>query len=258
MDSVLSEIKDKVATLTLNRPEKFNAINREMALGLQEKLGEVEKDVDVRCIVLTGAGKAFCSGQDLTEIKEPTGSEMKRILPEQLNPIARQLRTIQKPVLVVVNGIAAGAGANIALCCDIVIACESAYFIQAFSKIGLIPDTGGTYMLPRLVGFQKAIAMMMLAEKVSGVEAAEMGMIYKCFPDERLFVEAEKISRTLANMPTKALYYTRMALNQSMNSDFEQQLTNEMEWQQKSSATGDFIEGVQAFIQKRIPIFEGK
>lgn len=258
MDSVLSEIKDKVATLTLNRPEKFNAINREMALGLQEKLGEVEKDVDVRCIVLTGAGKAFCSGQDLTEIKEPTGSEMKRILPEQLNPIARQLRTIQKPVLVVVNGIAAGAGANIALCCDIVIACESAYFIQAFSKIGLIPDTGGTYMLPRLVGFQKAIAMMMLAEKVSGVEAAEMGMIYKCFPDERLFVEAEKISRILANMPTKALYYTRMALNQSMNSDFEQQLTNEMEWQQKSSATGDFIEGVQAFIQKRIPIFEGK
>lgn len=258
MESVLSEIKDTVATITLNRPEKFNAINREMALGIQAKLEAAEQTEDVRCIVLTGAGSAFCSGQDLTEIKDPQGADMKRILPEQLNPIVKKLRTIQKPVLGVVNGIAAGAGANIVLCCDIVIAGMSAYFTQAFTKIGLIPDSGGTYILPRLAGLQKATGMMMLAEKISAAEADAMGMIYKCFPDEKLFIEAGKMARSLAAMPTKALVYTRFALEQSMNATFEQQLENEARWQAKAAATTDFSEGVQAFLQKRIPVFNGK
>lgn len=258
MDAVLFSVQDKVATITLNRPDKYNAINRAMALGVQDRLREAELSDDVRCIVLTGAGRAFCSGQDLTEVKDPHGEEMKRILPEHLNPIVQKLRTIQKPVLGVVNGIAAGAGANIVLCCDIVLAGESAYFTQAFSKIGLIPDSGGTYVLPRLVGLQKAIGMMMLAEKIYGPDAEAMGMIYKCFPDERLFVEAEKIAKILAGMPTKALVYTRMAVEESMNATFGQQLANEAKWQSKAAATEDFIEGVKAFLQKRIPVFQGK
>jgi len=258
MDTVRLEIKDKIATITLNRPEKYNALNREMAFTLREKLEVAENNGEVRCIVLTGSGKAFSSGQDLTEVKDPHGPEMKKILPEQLNPIVRKLRTIEKPVLAVVNGFAAGAAANIALCCDIIIAGESAVFIQAFTKIGLIPDSGGTYILPRLVGLQKAAAMMLMAENISAVDAESLGMIYKSFPDERLFIEAERIARLLANMPTKALYYTRMALNESMNSDFESQLRNEANWQEKAAATEDFVEGVQAFLQKRLPVFQGK
>lgn len=258
MNEVLLEIKKNIATITLNRPDKYNAINRDMAIMLQRKLSEAEVDENVRCILLTGAGKAFCSGQDLTEIKDPLGPEMRKILPEQLNPIVSKLRTIQKPVIAAVNGIAAGAAANIALCCDIVVAGESAAFIQAFTKIGLIPDSGGTYMLPRLVGLQKATALMMLADTISGNEAAEMGMIYKCFPDERLFFEAEALATKLGHMPTKALVYTRMALNESMNADFEQQLANEAKWQEKAAATKDFAEGVMSFIEKRRPSFQGK
>lgn len=258
MESVLLAIKDKIATVTLNRPEKYNAVNRDLALTLQKKLKEAGESNAVRCITLTGVGKAFCSGQDLTEIKDPTGPEMKRILPEQLNPIVKILRTIEKPVLCVVNGVAAGAAVNIALCCDIVIASESAYFVQAFSKIGLIPDTGGTFMLPRLVGLQRATALMMLAEKIGGREAAEMGMIYKCFPDDALQQEALKMANSLASMPTKALIYTRKALNQSMTAGFGTQLDNEAEWQEKAAATDDFREGINAFLEKRKPDFKGK
>lgn len=257
MDPVLMEVSNDIALITLNRPEKYNAINRAMALGLQEKLAEAEQRDDVRCIVITGAGKAFCSGQDLTEIKDPTGPEMQKILPEQLNPIVSKLRSIEKPVLAVVNGIAAGAAANIALCCDLVIAAESAVFIQAFTKIGLIPDSGGTYILPRLVGLQKAAGLMMLAENIGGREAEQMGMIYKCFPDDELRAAAEKIASQLALMPTKALVYTRMAMNESMTSAFEDQLANEAKWQEKAAATDDFKEGVSAFIEKRKPSFKG-
>lgn len=257
MDPVLLDINNNIALISLNRPEKYNAINRAMALMLQDKLKEAESNEDVRCICITGAGKAFSAGQDLPEAADPKGTGMEKILPEQLNPIVSKLRTIKKPVLAVVNGIAAGAAANIALCCDIVIAAESASFIQAFAKIGLIPDSGGTYMLPRLIGLQKATALMMLAEPVNGKEAEAMGMIYKCFPDAELQNEANAIAAKLASMPTKALLYTRNALNDSMEANFEKQLSNEASWQQKASKTHDFKEGVMAFIEKRKPAFTG-
>ena len=160
MTSILFEIKNSIAFITLNRPEKFNAFNREMALALQERLDECEKNISVRCVHITGAGKAFSAGQDLAEVVDPEGPGMQKILSEHYNPIIKKIRALNKPVIAAVNGVAAGAGANIALCCDIVIASQSASFIQAFSKIGLIPDSGGTYFLPRLIGFQKASAII--------------------------------------------------------------------------------------------------
>ncbi|MCO5287221.1 MAG: enoyl-CoA hydratase-related protein [Chitinophagaceae bacterium] len=259
MHVVLYEADGGVARITINRPEKFNALNREVSLRLQEGLQRAESDPTVRCVVLTGKGKAFSAGQDLSELKGPLTEEIKRILPEQLNPIVTRLRSISKPVIAAVNGIAAGAAANIALCCDIVIAAESATFIQAFSKIGLIPDSGGTYMLPRLVGLQKAAALMMTADSVSATEAARMGMIYKAVPDDKLVFESELLADKLAKMPTKALYLTRRALDESMSAvNFETQLNNEARWQTEASATSDFSEGISAFLEKRPPIFRGE
>jgi len=257
MSSILFEIKNSIAFITLNRPEKFNAFNRQMSLDLQEKLDECEKNISVRCVYLTGAGKGFSSGQDLTEAIDPNGQEMEKIIAEQYNPIIRKIRNLNKPVIAAVNGIAAGAGANIALCCDVVIASESAIFIQAFSKIGLIPDCGGTYFLPRLIGLQKSSALMMIGEKISAKEAERIGMIYKYFPDETFFHEAEKMAIALSQLPTKALAYIKQALNQSLEQSLEQQLHTEDLFQQKAAATNDFKEGVCAFIEKRKADFKG-
>jgi 2-(1,2-epoxy-1,2-dihydrophenyl)acetyl-CoA isomerase len=192
MSSILFEIKNSVAIITLNRPEKMNAFNREMALLLQKVLADCAADKNIRAIYLTGNGKAFCAGQDLGELtgENPPGFEV--ILAEHYNPIVSRIRTIEKPVVCAVNGVAAGAGANIALACDVVVATGSAYFIQAFSKIGLIPDCGGTFTLPRLIGFQKASALMMLGDKVSATEAERIGMIYKVFADENFAEESIK------------------------------------------------------------------
>ncbi|MEO5649441.1 MAG: enoyl-CoA hydratase-related protein [Ginsengibacter sp.] len=258
MTSILFEIKNSIAFITLNRPEKFNAFNREMALRLQEKLDECEKDTSIRCVYITGAGKAFCAGQDLAEVADPNGPGMQKILSEHYNPIVTRIRKLNKPVIAAVNGVAAGAGANIALCCDIVVAAQSASFIQAFSKIGLIPDSSGTYFLPRLIGFQKASALIMLGDKVPAEEAEQMGMIYKFFPDEIFFIESEKIASILAAMPTKGLAFTKQALNLSLEQSFEQQLKTEDKLQQKAAATEDFTEGVQAFLGKREPKFKGQ
>ncbi len=257
MTSILFDIKDSVAYITLNRPEKFNAFNREMALSLQEKLDECEKNISIRCVVITGNGKAFSAGQDLAEVVDPEGPGMQRILSEHYNPIVTQIRKLNKPVIAAVNGVAAGAGANIALCCDIVLARDSASFIQAFSKIGLIPDSGGTFFLPRLIGFQKASAIMMLGDRIGAEEAEKMGMIYRFFPDETFVEEVDKIARTLAQMPTKGLAFTKQALNLSMEQSFEQQLNTEDSLQQKAAATNDFKEGVDSFMGKRKPEFRG-
>jgi 2-(1,2-epoxy-1,2-dihydrophenyl)acetyl-CoA isomerase len=257
MSSILFEIKNSIAFITLNRPEKFNAFNRQMSLDLQEKLDECEKNISVRCVYITGAGKGFSSGQDLTEAIDPSGTEMEKIISEQYNPIIQKIRNLSKPVIAAVNGIAAGAGANVALCCDVIVAAESASFIQAFSKIGLIPDCGGTYFLPRLIGLQKSSALMMLGDKISAKEAERIGMIYKYFPDETFFIEAEKIAVTLSQLPTKGLAYTKQALNKSLEQTLEQQLETEDSLQQKAAATNDFKEGVSAFIEKRKAIFKG-
>jgi 2-(1,2-epoxy-1,2-dihydrophenyl)acetyl-CoA isomerase len=193
MSSILFEIKDAVAYITLNRPEKYNAFNREMALLLQDKLDEC-KGSEVRCVLITGLGKAFCSGQDLDEVVDPEGPKIDAIVGEHFNPIISRIRQLKKPVVAAVNGVAAGAGANIALACDIVVAAKSSSFIQAFSRIGLIPDSGGTFFLPRLVGWQKASALMMLGDKVTADEAERIGMIYKVFADEGFMEEVKKIA----------------------------------------------------------------
>lgn len=257
MPSILFEVKDSVAVIRLNRPEKFNSFNQEMALLLQKRLDDCAGDNHIRAIYLTGNGRAFCSGQDLGELvgENPPGFEV--ILAEHYNPIITRIRTIEKPVICAVNGVAAGAGANIALCCDIVVATATASFIQAFSKIGLIPDSGGTFTLPRLIGFQKASALMMLGERVSATEAESMGMIYKVFPVETFEAESFKIAETISKMPTQGLAYTKMALNDSLNNSMEGQLKREDELQNKAAKTHDFQEGIAAFMEKREPVFKG-
>ena len=258
MSSILFQIKNSAAYITLNRPEKFNAFNREMALRLQAHLDECASVPDVRCVYITGAGKAFCAGQDISELVGENKMELKQILSEHYNPIVKKIRNLPKPVVCAVNGVAAGAGANIALCCDVVVATESAVFIQAFSKIGLIPDSGGTFTLPRLIGWQKASALMMTGDKVTATEAEKMGMIYKVFADENFEAESKKIAATLSQMPTKGLAFTKHALNNSFTNSWEEQLILEDEYQQKAAATFDYNEGINSFLEKRIPIFKGE
>lgn len=258
MSSILFEIKDAVAYITLNRPDKFNSFNREMALLLQNKLDECASLHEIRCVYMTGAGKAFSAGQDIGELVGENKIELAQILSEHYNPIVKRIRNLPKPVVAAVNGVAAGAGANIALCCDIVVAAESASFIQAFSKIGLIPDSGGTFTLPRLIGWQKASALMLTGDKVSASDAEKMGMIYKVFPSDLFETEAKKIAHTLANMPTKGLAYTKHVLNYSFNNSWEEQLQLEDQFQQKAASTEDYQEGINAFLEKRSAEFKGK
>jgi 2-(1,2-epoxy-1,2-dihydrophenyl)acetyl-CoA isomerase len=258
MDAVLLDIRQKVACLTLNRPDKFNSFNRDMALLLQHLLDECAANPDVRCIYLTGNGKAFCAGQDLAELVGENAPGFEQILSEHYNPIVLRIRQIAKPIVIAVNGVAAGAGANIALCGDVVVAAASASFIQAFSKIGLIPDSGGTYTLPRLIGWQKASALMMMGDKVSAAEAERLGMVYKVLDDEGFASTSFAIAATLADMPTKGLALTKQALNASLYQSFEAQLLTEDQLQYTAAHTHDYNEGVAAFLEKRKPVFKGE
>ncbi|MEL0176043.1 MAG: enoyl-CoA hydratase-related protein [Cryomorphaceae bacterium] len=255
---ILTSIADGVMTITFDRPDKFNSFNRELALGVQAALKQAADDAAIRCVVITGSGKAFCAGQDLSEAIDPNGPELSTIVSEHYNPIIVAIRKLQKPVIAAVNGVAAGAGANIALACDIVVAHEKASFIQAFSKIGLIPDSGGTFTLPRLVGFQRASALMMTGDKVPANQALHMGMIYQVFTEDEYEGQVRSLALKMAQMPTKGLALTKAALNKAYTNDLQKQLNLEEALQVRASKTHDFNEGVQAFLEKRAPEFKGE
>lgn len=258
MSTIISEQVGGVLKLSLNRPEKFNSFNREMALALQAELERASQEKSIRAVLLSAAGKAFCAGQDLSEAIDPSGPGIKTIVEEHYNPIILKIRELEKPVVCAVNGVAAGAGANIALACDVVVAAHSASFIQAFSKIGLIPDSAGTFFLPRLIGFGKASALMMLGDKVSAAEAEQMGMIYKAFSDETNAEEAMRLAIQLSEMPTVGIGLTKRLLNQTYANDLLGQLTAEGQEQVNAAASLDHKEGVTAFLEKRKPVFVGE
>lgn len=255
--TVLLSLEQGVARLTLNRPDKYNSFNRSMALELQQLLDECAANDEVRCVLITGAGKGFCAGQDLAEASDVANIDFNKMVEEHYNALIRRIRNIEKPVVAGVNGVAAGAGANIALACDIIVAAHSATFIQAFSKISLIPDSAGTWFLPRLVGMQRAAALMMTADKVTAQEAASMGMVYKAVADDVFEAEVRSMTENLARMPTKALGLTKRALNQTFSNTLEAQLQLEKELQTEAGKTHDFKEGVTAFLEKRKPVFKG-
>jgi 2-(1,2-epoxy-1,2-dihydrophenyl)acetyl-CoA isomerase len=258
MSNIKFEIANGVGIITLNRPDKFNSFVRQMAFDLQKALDDCEANKEVRAIYLTAEGKAFCAGQDLGEAIDPNQTELPKIVEEHYNPIIERLRKIEKPIVCAVNGVAAGAGANIALACDITLAAESAAFIQAFSKIGLIPDSGGTYYLPRLIGMQKSAALMFLGDKVMATEAEQMGMIYKAVADENLQEEAMAVANKLAKMPTKGIGLTKRLLNETFENTLTEQLNREGELQNEAGQTYDYNEGVNAFLEKRKPEFKGE
>ncbi|MEO6191037.1 MAG: enoyl-CoA hydratase-related protein [Saprospiraceae bacterium] len=258
MHNIITDQIEGVFNIILNRPEVYNGFNMAMAKEVQDALDYCSNNDSVRVVVLTSHGKAFSSGQDLKEANGPNAPSMRTILTEQYNPIILKIRHCPKPVIAGVNGVAAGAGANIALACDLVIASQSAKFIQAFSKIGLIPDSGGTYFLPRLIGLRNAMALMMTGDSISSMEAKEMGMIYKVVEDENFKSELNAFAKKVSEMPTKALTYTKFALYESLQNDLEQQLDCELKYQEMAGSTEDFKEGVNAFIEKRKALFNGK
>ena len=247
-----------VASIIFNRPQVFNAMHHAMRQEILAALDSCAQDASIRAVILRGNGKAFCAGEDLQEVVDPQGPSLTEIISTGYNPMVQRIKAMPKPVIAAVNGVAAGAGANIALACDIVVATESASFTQAFSKIGLIPDSGGTWTLPRLVGFQRAMALAMLSDKLSAREAADMGMIWKVFADEAFEAEYLKIAHTLAQMPTRALALTKQAMQAAYSNTFEEQLALEDQLQSIAGGTADYNEGVAAFLEKRKPQFKGE
>ncbi|HYD54479.1 MAG TPA: 2-(1,2-epoxy-1,2-dihydrophenyl)acetyl-CoA isomerase PaaG [Gemmatimonadaceae bacterium] len=261
MTEVGYEVADGVATLTLDRPEVLNSFNRPMAARLQASLDRAAADEAVRALLLTGAGRGFCAGQDLAEAMPQDGGDpptIESIVRGSYNPIVRRLRAIEKPIVCAVNGVAAGAGANIALACDFVLAAEHASFVQAFSKIGLIPDSGGTFLLPRLVGLARATALTMLGEKLTAAEALSLGLVYRVVPGDALLAEARALAGRLAEMPTRGLGLTKRALNAGLVNDLARQLEVEAELQGEAGRTEDYREGVAAFLGKRKAEFRGR
>ena len=254
---ILFSNSDGVAIIILNRPDKLNSFDRAMSLEVIHALDACKDDSSVRAVLITGEGRAFSAGQDLAEAIAP-GTKIEEILTTQYNPIVRRIRALPKPVIAAVNGVAAGAGANIAYACDLTLAAESANFIQSFINIGLIPDSGGTFTLPRLVGMQRAFGQMILAPKVSAAQAEAQGMIWRSLPDTELLNEARSLAQKLAQMPTKAIALTKEALNRSENNDLDGQLDVENELQSLAGRSHDYNEGVQAFLEKRKPNYKGE
>ena len=257
---ILYETGQGVATITLNRPDVLNSFNRAMAAELRQALAQAGADPEVRALLLTGAGRAFCAGQDLAEAmpKEGPAPDLGDIVARGYNPIVRLIRQLDKPVVCAVNGVAAGAGANLAFACDFVLASSTAAFIQSFSKIGLVPDTGGTFFLPRLIGMARATALMMLADKVTAADAVAMGLILRAVDAPALLEEATALARQLATQPTRGLGLIKRALNASATNGLDEQLALEAQLQAEAGSTADYREGVKAFLEKRPPVFIGR
>lgn len=260
MSLILSERLGAVLRLTLNRPEVLNAFTLEMARRLQELLAGAAADQGVRAVLITGGGRGFCAGQDLASVPIGDGQplpDLGNTVRDQYNPIVKQLRQMDKPVVCAVNGVAAGAGANLALACDIVLASSEASFIQSFTKIGLVPDSGGTYLLPRLIGMARTTGLMLLGDKLSAAQALDWGLIWQVCPPGELAERALALATTLAAQPTRAFGLTKQLLNASFGNDVTQQLALEEELQRAAGKTTDFREGVTAFLEKRKPVFTG-
>ncbi len=252
--------QNDVATLTLNRPDVLNSFNRAMARELQDRLAALGRDDGVRALVLTGAGRGFCAGQDLAEAMPRAGQlpDLGDFVRETWNPIVRAIRTIEKPVLCAVNGVAAGAGANLAFACDITWASSEATFVQSFARIGVIPDSGGTFILPRIVGLQRAAALTMLAEKITAAKAMEFGLVYQVCEPAALLETVMVAARQLAGMPTRAIGLIKRGFNRSLGVDLDAQLDVEEALQREAGKTADYAEGVKAFLEKRKPTFTGR
>ena len=255
-DTLLYGVSDGVATITLNRPDKMNSLSAAMRVELIDALTRAPRDA--RAVVLTGAGKGFCAGQDLGDTGNVSNLNLERVLREEYEPLLRLIYDCPVPVVCAVNGAAAGAGANLALAADIVIAARSAVFLEAFARIGLIPDAGGTYWLPRLAGMARAMGMCLLADPIPAEKAADWGLIWEVVDDEGLGTRAEELARRLADGPTEAYRLMKQALRQSMSNDLETQLALEASLQGQAGQTRDFLEGVAAFLEKRPASYEGR
>jgi len=258
--TVLFEAADGVATITLNRPDKLNSFTRAMHAELREALARVESDPTIRALVLSGAGRGFCAGQDLADLSFEPGraTDLGALIHDNFNPLIRRLQRLPKPVIAKVRGVAAGAGANLALACDLVVAARSASFLQAFVNIGLVPDSGGTWLLPRAVGRARALSLAMLGERLPAAQAEQWGLIHRCVDDERLDEEVAALARRLARMPTRALGAIKQAIDHAAHADLDAQLDLERDLQSELGASYDYGEGVAAFLARRSPKFEGR
>lgn len=259
-DTVLFSIEQGVALLSLNRPDQLNSFNTQMHSEVREALQQIRQRSDVRVLLLTAEGRGFCAGQDLSDRQVAPGAAMPDLgesIEKFYNPLVRALRDLPMPVICAVNGVAAGAGANLPLACDLVIAARSATFIQAFCKLGLVPDSGGTWTLPRLVGMARAKQLALLGDRLSAEQAEQWGLIYQCVNDEALRETALQLARHLATQPTRGLALIKRALNASFDNSFDQQLTLERDLQRLAGRTEDYREGAAAFMEKRTPTFKG-
>jgi len=257
--TILFELKDDIARLTLNRPDKLNSFNEAMHLEVREALNQI-KENRTRVLLITGAGRAFCAGQDLADRQSKPGEDSVDLgdsIEKYYTPLVRTLRALPLPVVAGVNGVAAGAGVSLALACDLVIATKSASFIQSFAKLGLIPDTGGTFFLPRLVGTARALGLALLGERLPADQAAAWGLIWRCVDDEVFPASVEELVNRLAVAPTKGLAYTKAAINSSIGLRLDQQLDLERDYMRELGHSHDFREGVTAFLEKRAPKFTG-